>query len=336
MHEQEQGAARPVRGQPIARWFGYVAFVVAVALGLCEVTFRFSERAPWYQRLIEQQRSHGSFAYRRNSLGLRAPEIDAERSSDLPRVLFLGDSFTFGSGVADEEALFPQRVGRALGVDVLNGGIPGSYPAHWHELLERVIEPYAPDVVVVVFFLRDGTRLSSMNHFFGPIRDRIVRRNAASWLYRHSAVYRRVRDALDRRSVANDYTRALHRGYFGSPERTEQWRRQQQHLTAIFDLARAHGALPAFVVFPVLAELDADPYPFARIERLLVRFGKQHGVPTLDLLDAFRGRDGPELWVSAYDQHPNAEAHEIAARALVPFVRRLLQDARAARPDAGR
>jgi hypothetical protein len=48
----------------------------------------------------------------------------------------------------------------------------------------------------------------------------------------------------------------------------------------------------------------------------------------LDLFDAFRGRDGPSLWVHPTNQHPNEEAHAIAAEALGRFLReeRLLGD----------
>jgi hypothetical protein len=42
------------------------------------------------------------------------------------------------------------------------------------------------------------------------------------------------------------------------------------------------------------------------------------------MLPDFQGQRGPELWVSTYDQHPNAQGHAIAARALLPFVRELL------------
>lgn len=47
-------------------------------------------------------------------------------------------------------------------------------------------------------------------------------------------------------------------------------------------------------------------------------------MPTHDLLPAFLGRDASRLWVSAWDQHPNAEAHAVAAQSLLPFVRGLL------------
>lgn len=321
----------------------YVVLVLGLALGMCEVTLRFLYREPWYQQLLNEQLGGSSTAaVQHNSMGLRDRDYSPTKPDGTRRVLFLGDSFTYGSGVADDAAIFPELIEARLNaegglpavesVEVLNGAIAGSYPSHWYELLQSLLEPFAPDAIVVVFFLRDGTQLQSINHFFGPIRDTIVARNAASPLYRYSYIYRVLRDARDRQFVAEDYTRELHAGYFGRGERSQHWRNQQEDLQLIFGTARERGIPVLFVVFPVLAGLDEEPYPFERITRLLERFARQHDVPVHDLLEDFRGLDGPDLWVSAYDQHPNESAHAIVAEALLPFVREMIGEARSPAP----
>lgn len=78
-----------------------------------------------------------------------------------------------------------------------------------------------------------------------------------------------------------------------------------------------------FAVFPVLAGLDED-CPFRDICELLVEFAPSHDMPAHSLLPAFLGRHGPDLWVSSFGQHPNEEAHAIAAESLLPFVIGLL------------
>jgi len=57
-----------------------------------------------------------------NSLGFRGPEVSLGAAR--PRVLFIGDSFTYGDGV-DEESTLPAHVARRLGrrAEVLNGGV---------------------------------------------------------------------------------------------------------------------------------------------------------------------------------------------------------------------
>jgi hypothetical protein len=49
-------------------------------------------------------------------------------------------------------------------------------------------------------------------------------------------------------------------------------------------------------------------------------------IPTLSLLPAFTGKNGPDLWVSPYNQHPNAAGHKIAADGILPFLRKLLAE----------
>ena len=211
---------------------------------------------------------------------------------------------------------------------MLNGGIRGSNPSVWLDLLTRVEDSFQPDVIVVVFFLRDGVRSTSIHHFFGPIRDKIARRNDASQLYGYSYIYRVLRDAADRELVGHDYTRHLHAGYFArNRARRAHWKTQQQHLREIFTIARARSAAVGLVVFPVLAGLKDDPYPFERIVRMLRRFGRINDVSVHDLLEDFRGLYGPDLWISGFNQHPNERAHAIAAEALYPFVLRLLREA---------
>ena len=47
----------------------------------------------------------------------------------------------------------------------------------------------------------------------------------------------------------------------------------------------------------------------------------------------FPARLEHELWVSPYNQHPNARAHAMAAESLRPFVAGLLKSATAASPS---
>ena len=66
-----------------------------------------------------------SFSVSTNHLGLRGREI----ASPTPgfRVLAVGDSVTFGWGVADGES-WPARLGERLGIEVLNAGVPAQRP----------------------------------------------------------------------------------------------------------------------------------------------------------------------------------------------------------------
>lgn len=81
--------------------------------------------------------------------GYRAP-----RPVPPVRIACLGDSWTFGWGVTDDEA-WPARLARTTGLSVGNYGIPGyaleNLTATWRE----VVGPLQPEVVVVATFVND-------------------------------------------------------------------------------------------------------------------------------------------------------------------------------------
>lgn len=308
-------------------------------LGL-EILARLTYTQPWYEQLVLHQGRNEASSYTKNRFGLRGPDFVQPKPPGHHRILVLGDSFTYGFGVADDAAVFPARLEERLraevdlpGVEhfeVLNGGIPGSLTDEWLELWDQVGDAFDPDTVMIVFFLRDGTQTGSIPGFFGVIREQIVERNAQSFPYRVSYGYRWVRDRLDRVAVAERYTRGFHEAYFGDAEQTVEWQNAQRNLLELRDRIQARGAQVAFVVFPILVDLG-DDYPFEEICQLLEDFGNTHGMPTHNLLPAFRGRRGSDFWVSALDQHPNAEGHRVAAESLFPFLEELL----ASSPGAG-
>lgn len=68
-----------------------------------------------------------------NSMGLR----DDEQSLVAPRIIALGDSFTMGWGVSDQNS-FPSLVERSCGLKVLNAGISSYGTVRELKMLERV------------------------------------------------------------------------------------------------------------------------------------------------------------------------------------------------------
>ena len=307
---------------------GLMLLGTLIGVGLAELIARAAWSAPWYERLEDEQRPPPHL-YESNEYGLRDDDFVSPKPPGSQRVLVLGDSFTFGLGVEDRRRVFPELLEADLnaqaggGVDVLNGGNPGSLPHHWLKLWDLVAEAYDPDLVLLVFFLRDGTDTGYAPAFFKPIRDEIAQRNRESRAYQLSYLYRVLRDRRDRKNVAEKYTRRFDRAYFGSAEETAEWRRAQEDVIELQRRALQRGTRVGFVVFPVLAELDGT-YPFRAICDLLVTFAERNRMPVHNLLPDYLGLAAADLWVSGLNQHPNARGHRIAADALLPFVRQLL------------
>lgn len=307
---------------------------LATACVIAEVATRVVYKPPWYESLFGEQAKALRSPYEINRHGLRGPDYPPVKGAGERRVLVLGDSFTFGQGVVDGEKVFPRILERRLNeprgtgqgrVTVLNGGLPGSLTKDWLALWHRHADGFDPDVVLIVFFLRDGTRLGTIPGFFGEIRTTIAERNRRSRLYASSYLYRRYRDLLDRSRISELYVREFRRAYLGDERQTAEWRAAQENVLRLAELARRRGAAVGFVIFPILVELD-DGYPFRDLCGLLEAFARTNALPVHSLLPAFLGEKGPELWVSPYDQHPNEKAHAIAAESMLGFLTELLED----------
>lgn len=83
-----------------------------------------------------------------NSLGFRGPEFAAKQGET--KVLALGDSYTFGSGVADEET-FCRQIERISGgrFSVVNAGVPGWGVFQMQLRLRQALELARPKFVLV-------------------------------------------------------------------------------------------------------------------------------------------------------------------------------------------
>jgi hypothetical protein len=100
-----------------------------------------------------------NFSYSNNSLGWRGSwEYRTVKQTEY-RVLFLGDSFTYGTGVDDNQT-FAARVQKALSaaqlsVEVLNAGCPGKGTDYALKCFQTVGRKFSPDLTVLCFFCND-------------------------------------------------------------------------------------------------------------------------------------------------------------------------------------
>lgn len=96
------------------------------------------------------ERDEFRFPIRVSSLGMRDVEIE-RAPGPKQRIAVLGDSFTWGIGVADEDR-FTERLERARDVEVLNFGVAGYAPIQYFLMIDEVLA-LEPAVVVVAFCL---------------------------------------------------------------------------------------------------------------------------------------------------------------------------------------
>jgi hypothetical protein len=323
-------------GRPFRATMGRfaLAFVtLLVGFGLLELGFRLTRRTPWYDRIVTEQATPVPYEQvltigeQRFRLRERLPERSKEKGTY--RVLFLGDSFTFGAGIPEASRTFVELLGARWNAEspvpqisryeVFNAGLEGSLTSHWVALFRQIVDVYEPDLVVTVFFLRDGTQDVPSIFQIRKIRRKMQELERKSWLFRFSYTYRFFREGQEQKKLAQEYLGQMGQGYLGSPAETQEWQRAQQNLRWISDQTRQRGAKFALVIFPVLFQLNED-YPLAAATEVIESFCRANGMAVYSLLPAFLGENAASLWVSPLDQHPNEKGHALAAEAMREFL----------------
>ncbi|MGC2518227.1 MAG: hypothetical protein WA373_03865 [Burkholderiales bacterium] len=131
-----------------------VALLVTVIVDRCAGLFMGVENDLVFDRysIVSYSTPEFQIKARINNLGYRGENLDPRKRKQY-RIATLGDSFTFGWGVDDEDTwprvLEKNLRNRGLDVEVMNLGQPGTWPAQYAEIAERALPVLRPDLVVV-------------------------------------------------------------------------------------------------------------------------------------------------------------------------------------------
>jgi hypothetical protein len=246
----------------------------------------------------------GRVRYRINNLGFRGPDVAAEKPPEVRRVLCLGDSFTFGEGVHEEDA-WPRQLERLLGpgVQVINAGVQG-YDFDSEGLLLLVQgRPLRPDAVIVGFFMNDAMTLEETTSHHVRMTEKTA---DLSRLGRASALW----GFFERRHLAaretDRYVAGLRESFV-----TPRWKEARARIPRLRQLAANDGFTIAAMIFPLLH--DFADYPLEREHAEVREAFDEAGIEAVDLLDSYRAYHAEDLWAHPVDPHPNRLAHSIAA-----------------------
>jgi hypothetical protein len=103
-----------------------------------------------------------------NRDGFRSKEF-SEIDSGKKKILFIGDSFTWGfSAKPIKDHCFVDLVRNETNYEVINLGIPGTDPPQYAELAKKYIPLFKPDLVLVVFFM--GNDLMMYDRTIAPYK----------------------------------------------------------------------------------------------------------------------------------------------------------------------
>jgi lysophospholipase L1-like esterase len=290
----------------------------------------------------------GNVRVKINANGLRGPPVPYERDESSLRILYLGDSVTFGYMLPKHEQSFPFQAERMLeqhfGVDVetINASVGGYSP--WQELayLRREGFRYSPDLIVIGFVLNDVTEKMDLLAFGGRgvgFQLYSSYQGRLDWLRRHSALVHSARALLARLRFGPDVVAgAMHYETWyieelmlddPSARIDEAWRITLENLDGIFDFCHERDIPVALVVFPDLLQFR-NFEKLNQPQRMLVAHAESQGVPVLDLLRpmaqvAWNRRIRPHRFFIDHN-HLTPSGSRVAARLLRDFLARHCRD----------
>ncbi|HEY3175141.1 MAG TPA: SGNH/GDSL hydrolase family protein [Candidatus Polarisedimenticolia bacterium] len=261
-----------------------------------------------------------------NSLGFRGREFPLRKEPGTLRVLCLGDSYTFGHHVADEEA-FPAVLDRLLNeatakagrrVEVINAGANGFTIVDELSYLNEKGLALEPDIVVLAFsqndisdlkrerpsieLMREHARLKS-TFVLGPIIK----------LLQHTAIF----NAMQRSAAWIEIKRRPERSHpLQEDVDPALWRRYGDLLGEVNGLVRRHEVEMLLVVWPSWRQVDGiDPLdPQGKLALL----AKERGIDLLDLTPVLKElqSSGVKAFLVPLDGHPSVRGQEAGARAI--------------------
>lgn len=270
-----------------------------------------------------------------NSAGFRGSEFKLEKPEDTFRIIVLGDSFTFGHGVSDNEA-YPNQLEFVLNqakqskkYEVLNFGVDDYNTQQEFALLKMRGFAYNPDMIIIGFYYNDieVKRLNpdpaepdKVNH----VQHRKKLSEYINDFKRNSYFIRflspRV-NALLRMMGIESFGTTGQLNDFLAKENIAGWKESQRVLLEIKKETQQRGANLVVVLLVDALRLDQN-YPFRQTHEVVKKFLKGNDIIALDLRDKFDGKDLSRYKVSLLDAHPNAELHGLYAEEIFKFLKK--------------
>jgi hypothetical protein len=237
--------------------------------------------------------------YSVNSLGVR----DDEKSLDYPEVVFLGDSFTMGWGV-EEEQTFASRFEQLSGVKSLNTGVSSYGTARERFIFSRVkldslkaivLQFHDTDLAENAFYLKEN-RLGSrtVQEFTSQVKDNRKYMKYIPFQYLKTALLNTLVNADDGVEAALTTQ--------GSPEYVAEFYQILSEITAQKDV-------PVF--FTYTGSFYTDPSRVALFER----YAEDKGIQGIYFINLGKVLDHEDYFY--FDDHFNAKGHEKLAKLLV-------------------
>ena len=246
-----------------------------------------------------------------NAKGIRGQELDYKRSQNY-RILYLGDSVTFGFMIENDRDTLPYKIekilkDRNINVETINAGVCGYAPSQEYDYLIKEGIKYQPDLVIVSVVLNDVTD----KIFFKKLGDNIAgfESLAQNNIFTHSRFLLLLKMLYVSKTKRKNYF-TVNKELCDDPQSdkfTKYLMQTKDDLTRIQNFCQSHNIKTLFVFFPCKYQLPRKP-PLVTPQVIL-----RESLPFIDLYDCFYQVQHKQ---SIYRDfwHPTIEGNRIAAQ----------------------
>lgn len=278
-----------------------------------------------------------------NSQGLRGKrEYTIPKPSNFFRVLAIGDSFTFGFGVQNEETYPAAMEAHQPGLEVLNMGV-ASYGVDQITLLYPEIgKKFQPDFVLLSlypegfwrslraftdggygkpYYVLDSNQKLHLRHvpvpknrdFETPQFPKVLECNSFQRVFHSSALFRFLNKAK---------MRLLKQLGSEDPDSSPEWILGRAILKQTLDQIKSENIPVALVLIPPQRWITGTDEP---LRKSLERFSRREGIDLIDLTPLFQkaaAEKGVETFYIRDDLHWTAKGHQLVATTLLEYLQK--------------
>jgi len=276
-----------------------------------------------------------------NTKGTIGPEVDYARTGDATRLLYLGDSVTFGNRVEGYERSFPYVADSALeragqSVETINAAVSGYSTWQYLAYLKTEGMKYSPDLVLVGFCLNDAMERFMLSRFGGwgeGLQLTVSYQSLRDWMKHNSSLVCLLDKLVTRRRFGENPRRAAADAEHlavedmvrspADPHVQKGWKMTLEDMEELLAVCQAAQIRVVLVVLPYRFQFD-DPTALSSPQQILGTFARERGLPCLDLLPILaerataQGRPTADLFVD--ENHFSVLGNELVGESIAEFL----------------
>jgi len=319
----------------------FLAFMVISLAGL-EILLALLYPSAGFQGRRDGHRYTWGHRVDNNRFGFRERDFQTPKPEGVFRVMVLGDSFTWGVGLASE-LRYTDRLDKILQedhprprIEVLNFGVSGGPTTRERDVLKEHVNAIQPDLVIVGFCINDPQpkeqRYSSEAEKYQWIFT-TLHRSRHLGLHRSSLFLDRcLWDLMEKVGLVPRWQEALQRVY--EPD-SNQWRQFVRALHDIKSICEERNLPPPIFISLNQGTSATSPTDYGNPNEELATYlrwyhqaegaAREAGMVVVNVeRELARQMSDEPMGVNPLDGHPSPACHEIYARKLAQCVRPLL------------